>query len=79
MTPDAAIKAAQEPPAAQAPPAAVRVFLLQACAAADNGRTGIAVRTAQSFHCVHADDDGYVTSFGKISESMMCPWRTTVS
>jgi glucose-1-phosphate cytidylyltransferase len=29
----------------------------------------IAVRTAQSFHCVHADDDGLVTSFGKISES----------
>jgi len=29
----------------------------------------IAVRTAQSFHCVHADDHGYVTSFGKISES----------
>lgn len=29
----------------------------------------IAVRTAQSFHCVHADDGGLVTSFGKISES----------
>ena len=29
----------------------------------------IAVRTAQSFHCVHADDNGLVTSFGKISES----------
>lgn len=29
----------------------------------------IAVRTAQSFHCVHADDDGLVTSFGRIGES----------
>lgn len=29
----------------------------------------VAVRTAQSFHCVHADDGGLVTSFGKISES----------
>lgn len=29
----------------------------------------IAVRTAQSFHCVHADDEGLVTSFGKISAS----------
>jgi glucose-1-phosphate cytidylyltransferase len=29
----------------------------------------VAVRTAQSFHCVHADDEGLVTSFGKISES----------
>ena len=29
----------------------------------------IAVRTAQSFHCVHADDNGLVTLFGKISES----------
>lgn len=29
----------------------------------------IAVRTAQSFHCVHADESGLVTSFGKISES----------
>lgn len=29
----------------------------------------IAVRTAQSFHCVHADEGGLVTSFGKISES----------
>lgn len=29
----------------------------------------IAVRTAQSFHCVHSDDDGLVTSFGRIDES----------
>jgi glucose-1-phosphate cytidylyltransferase len=29
----------------------------------------IAVRTAQSFHCVHSDDGGLVTSFGKIAES----------
>ena len=29
----------------------------------------IAVRTAQSFHSVHAGDDGFVTSLGKISES----------
>lgn len=29
----------------------------------------IAVRTPQSFHAVHADDRGYVTSFGKVSES----------
>jgi len=29
----------------------------------------IAVRTAQRFHCVDADDRGYVTSFGKMSES----------
>lgn len=29
----------------------------------------IAVRTPQSFHCVHSDDGGYVTSFGRFSES----------
>jgi glucose-1-phosphate cytidylyltransferase len=29
----------------------------------------IAVRTAQSFHNVHSDDDGMVTSFGRIAES----------
>jgi len=29
----------------------------------------IAVRTAQSFHSVHSDEEGRVTSFGKISES----------
>jgi glucose-1-phosphate cytidylyltransferase len=29
----------------------------------------LAVRTSQSFHCVHADDGGMVTSFGQIAES----------
>lgn len=29
----------------------------------------VAVRTGQSFHAVHSDDDGIVTSFGQISES----------
>ena len=29
----------------------------------------VAVRTAQSFHCVHSDDGGFVTSFGRIAES----------
>lgn len=29
----------------------------------------IAVRTAQSFHCVQADGEGWVTSLGRISES----------
>ena len=29
----------------------------------------IAVRTAQSFHNVHADDDGFVSSLGRIAES----------
>lgn len=29
----------------------------------------LAVRTAQSFHSIHSDDGGYVTSFGRISES----------
>lgn len=29
----------------------------------------IAVRTSQSFHCVHSDDGGMVTSFGRIAES----------
>lgn len=29
----------------------------------------MAVRTAQSFHCVHSDEDGLVSAFGKISES----------
>lgn len=29
----------------------------------------VAVRTAQSFHCVHSDTDGLVTSFGRIAES----------
>ena len=29
----------------------------------------IAVRTAQSFHCVHSDEGGLVTSFGRIAES----------
>ncbi|MCS6944272.1 MAG: sugar phosphate nucleotidyltransferase [Sutterellaceae bacterium] len=29
----------------------------------------VAVRSPQSFHCVHADDDGLVTAFGKMSES----------
>ncbi len=29
----------------------------------------MAVRTSQSFHCVHSDDGGFVSSFGKINES----------
>jgi glucose-1-phosphate cytidylyltransferase len=29
----------------------------------------VAVRTGQSFHSVHSDDDGIVTGFGQISES----------
>ncbi|HEX6707575.1 MAG TPA: sugar phosphate nucleotidyltransferase [Albitalea sp.] len=29
----------------------------------------IAVRTSQSFHCVHSDDNGTVTSFGQLSGS----------
>jgi glucose-1-phosphate cytidylyltransferase len=29
----------------------------------------VAVRTAQSFHSVHADDNGMVTSFGQLSAS----------
>jgi glucose-1-phosphate cytidylyltransferase len=29
----------------------------------------VAVRTAQSFHCVHSDVGGLVTSFGRIAES----------
>jgi glucose-1-phosphate cytidylyltransferase len=29
----------------------------------------VATRTGQSFHSVHSDDDGIVTSFGQISES----------
>ena len=29
----------------------------------------VAVRTPQSFHCVHSDDGGLVTSFGQIAES----------
>lgn len=29
----------------------------------------LAVRTSQSFHCVHSDDEGTVTSFGRIAES----------
>jgi glucose-1-phosphate cytidylyltransferase len=29
----------------------------------------IAVRTAQSFHCVHSEDDGTVTSLGRLAES----------
>ena len=29
----------------------------------------IAVRTSQSFHCVHSDDDGIVESFGQLSDS----------
>lgn len=29
----------------------------------------VAVRTPQSFHCVHTDDDGFATSFGKVSDS----------
>jgi glucose-1-phosphate cytidylyltransferase len=29
----------------------------------------IAVRTSQSFHCVHSDDNGMVSSFGQLNES----------
>jgi glucose-1-phosphate cytidylyltransferase len=29
----------------------------------------LAVRTSQSFHCVHSNDDGLVTSFGQLSGS----------
>ena len=29
----------------------------------------LAVRTSQSFHCVHSDDTGVVTSFGQLSSS----------
>jgi glucose-1-phosphate cytidylyltransferase len=29
----------------------------------------IAVRTSQSFHCVHSGDDGLVTSFGQLADS----------
>ena len=29
----------------------------------------LAVRTSQSFHCIHADDGGLVTSFGQLNES----------
>ncbi|HWL64103.1 MAG TPA: sugar phosphate nucleotidyltransferase [Steroidobacteraceae bacterium] len=31
--------------------------------------TFIAVRTSQSFHCVHAGDDGLVTGFGQIGDA----------
>jgi glucose-1-phosphate cytidylyltransferase len=31
----------------------------------------LAVRTSQSFHCAHADKDGFVTGFGQLGESEM--------